>query len=82
MSTGSTAFTTTHRVIVRVHHDTTVVRALAQPATTAGLAVALQVVVGVGNLTDGGAAGHEHHAGLAGRQTAYAATNPTRKTAP
>ena len=59
------------RVIVRVHHNTTVVRALAQPATTAGFTVALQVVVGVGNLTDGGAAGHEHHAGLAGRQTEH-----------
>ncbi len=69
MSAGSAAFTTTHRVIHRVHHDTTVVRPAAQPATTAGFAVAFQVVVGVGDGTDGGAAGHQHHAGLARRET-------------
>ena len=69
MTTGSAAFTTTHRVVDRVHHDTPVVGTAAQPAAATGLSEGLEVVVRVGNGTDGGAAGHEDHPGLARRQT-------------
>jgi hypothetical protein len=69
MSTGSAAFTTSHRVIVRVHDNTTVVRTLAEPAATSGLSVALQVMIRIGNGTDRGTAGNEHHAGLTRRET-------------
>ena len=69
MSTGSTSFTTSHRVIVRVHDNTTVVGALAKMATAAGLAVRLEVVVRVGHGTYGSAAAYENHTGLAGGQT-------------
>ena len=65
MSTGGTAFTTTHRVIYRVHHDTSVVRADAEPALAAGLSVALEVVISVGYLADGCTAGYEDHTDLA-----------------
>ena len=69
MSTGSAAFTTSHRVIVRVHDNTTVVRALAHPTAAARLTVALQVMIRVGNGTDRCTAGNEHHTGLARRKT-------------
>ena len=52
-------------MIHRVHDDTAVVRALAEPAPAAGLSMALEVVVSVGYLADGSTAGHEDHAGLA-----------------
>ncbi len=65
MSTGSTTFTTTHRVINRVHNDTSVVRTNTKPTLASGLTVALQTVVCVGHNTNGCAAGYEHHTGLA-----------------
>ena len=64
MSTGCTAFTTTHRVINRVHNDTTVVRASAEPTLATGLTVTLEVVVCIGYLTNGSAAADENHTGL------------------
>ena len=75
MSTALTAFTTTHRVINRVHYDTTVVRTAAEPARATGLTGAFEGVVGVADTTDGGfastqnlscfARGELHHAILA-----------------
>ena len=55
-------------MIVRVHDDTTVVRALAEPAATACLSVGFEVVVGVGHDTDNCAAADEDHAGFARRE--------------
>ena len=69
MTTGSAAFTTTHRVIMRVHDDTTVVRAASEPAVATGLTERFQIMVGVGDGTDGSAAGDGDHAGLTGRET-------------
>ena len=69
MSTGSASFTTSHRVIVRVHDNTTVVRALAHPTAATRLTMALQVMVRVGYGTDRCAAGNEHHTGFTGRET-------------
>ena len=65
ITTGSTAFTTTHRVIDRVHDDTAVARTATEPAAAAGLAGHLEAVVSVGDDADGGLAGAEDHAGFA-----------------
>ena len=65
MSAGSATFTTTHRVINRVHDNTTVVRTLAEPAAAACLSVRLKVVVSVGDHTYSCAAAYEDHTGLA-----------------
>ena len=64
MTAGSASFTTTHRVINRVHDNTTVVRTLAKPTTAASLTVTLEVVVGIGYLTYGSAAAYKNHTGL------------------
>ncbi len=56
-------------MIDRVHYNTTVVRALAEPAAASGLSVGFEVVVRVGHDTDGSAAADENHTGLAGGQT-------------
>ena len=68
MSTGLTAFTTTHRVIDRVHNDTTVVGAASEPAAAACLTALLECVVGVADYAYGCAAGQEDFAGLARRE--------------
>ena len=51
MSTRLTAFTTTHRVIMRVHDNTTVVRTTSQPARTSSLTGLFQCVVRVADAT-------------------------------
>ena len=53
MTTGSAAFATTHGVVDRVHDNATVVGALAEPARAAGLARALERVLGVAYHADG-----------------------------
>ena len=53
MTTRSAAFTTTHWVINRVHHDTTVVRTTTEPTAATGLTGAFESVVGVTYGTDG-----------------------------
>ena len=47
MTAGCATFTTTHRVIYRVHNDTTVVRLATQPAAAACLTALFESVVGV-----------------------------------
>src|SRR5690606_9177475 len=66
-ATGGLAFTTTVRVVDRVHHDTADRGALALPAHPAGLAPVDVRLFGVAHLTDGGAAAHIDAADLAGR---------------
>src|SRR5699024_8633415 len=55
-TTGGLALTTTVRVVHRVHDDTADGRALALPPHAAGLAPADVRLLGVADLTDGGAA--------------------------
>src|SRR5574343_865274 len=64
----STAFTTTVRVVDRVHGGTTDGRADALPADGAGLAVLTQAVLFVAHFTDGGAAVDVDPADLTGTQ--------------
>ena len=64
MSTALTAFTTTHRVIVRVHDNTTVVRASAEPTATTGLTRRFQCVIAIADAANGSLAGTEDTAGL------------------
>src|SRR4051794_175615 len=59
-SAGSLALTTAVRVIDRVHGDAAVVRTLAQPARTSGLADRNVFVVEVADLPDGRHAIDEH----------------------
>ena len=61
MSTGCTAFTTSHRVINRVHYNTSVVRADTEPTLASGLSMALQTVIRIGHNTDCSTAGNKHH---------------------
>jgi len=68
VTAGCTAFTTTHRVIDRVHDDTAVARTATEPAAAACLAGHLEAVVPVGDDADGGLACAEDHAGFARRQ--------------
>src|SRR5690606_16205845 len=68
-ATGGFTFTTTVRVVDRVHDDTTHDRAFAQPAAAAGFADLGVHVVGVGDGTDGGHAGFVHQADFATGQT-------------
>lgn len=65
MSTGSAAFTTTHRVIDRVHDHTTVAGTASSQRERPGLAGTLERVLAVANHTDSGLAGSEDLAGLA-----------------
>src|SRR5689334_12649840 len=65
-TTGGLAFTTTVRVVDRVHHDTTDGGALALPAHTAGLAPVDVALLGVADLADRGAAADVDEAHLAG----------------
>ena len=64
MATRLTALATTHRVIVRVHHNTTVVGTTSQPAGAASLARLLQGVVGVADAAHSGLASTENLTGL------------------
>ena len=68
VSAGLTSLTTTHRVVNRVHDDTTVVGAASEPAAASCLTAGFQSVVGVADNADGGAAGEKDLAGLARRQ--------------
>ena len=56
MTTSLTAFATTHGVIDRVHDNTAVAGASAEPTATTGLTTDLEVVLGVGDDTDSGTA--------------------------
>ena len=64
MASGLTALTTTHRVVYRVHHNTTVVGAATEPAAAAGRTGALEGMVGVADNADSGATRKEHLAGF------------------
>src|SRR5699024_4263017 len=64
-TTGGLALTTTVRVVDRVHDDTADGRALALPPHAAGLAPVDVGLLGVADLTDGGAAAHVDEAHLA-----------------
>ena len=55
-TTRSTSFTTTERVVDRVHHDTADRRALAEPARAACRTRGFIHVIDIGNLTDNGEA--------------------------
>src|SRR6202012_16379 len=57
-TTGGLTLTTTVRVVDRVHHDTTDGGALALPAHPAGFTPVDVGLLGVADLTDGGAAAH------------------------
>src|ERR1700731_943820 len=61
-------FTTTVRVVDRVHRDTAVGRANALPAVASRLADGDVLVIGVAHLADGRHALDQHLAGLAGGQ--------------
>src|SRR4051794_21392925 len=63
------AFATAVRVVDRVHGRAADGRALAEPARTAGLADRHVAVLDVADLADGRAAGEQHAAHLAGRET-------------
>lgn len=67
MSSRSTAFSTTHRVIHRVHGNPANTRTAAHPAVTACFPRFLQDVVSVTYYPYGSPAGGQHHADLAGR---------------
>ena len=64
-TTGRLAFTTTVRVVDRVHDDAADRRALAHVTLASGLGEDLVHVVRVRNGADGCKAGVEHHAKLA-----------------
>src|SRR5699024_10880089 len=68
-TTGGLTLTTTVRVIDRVHDDTTDGWAPALPTHTTGLAPTDVDLVGVADLTDGGAAADVDATDLSGRHT-------------
>ena len=68
MTAGRTTFTTTHRVIDRVHDDTAVARTTTQPTATTGFTGGFEAVIRVGGNTDRRFASLEDFAGFAGRQ--------------
>lgn len=92
-TTGCAAFTTTVRVVDWVHDDTAVVRGLAAPTGTTGLAVVGVAVVRVGNGADGCQAGARNqtlltrvqaqdcHAGIAADQLDVGASRTCNLTA-
>ena len=71
MTPGWTDPATPHRVIDRVHHDTTVVRTTTQPAAATSLAALLESVVRVAYHTYSSAACQKHLTGFSGRQFDY-----------
>ena len=66
-ATGSAAFTTTVRVVNRVHNHTTDLRTASQPAGATGLAQVDVGMIGVADFTNGGAATSIHVADFARR---------------
>ena len=68
MTTGGAAFTTTHRVIMRVHDNTAVVGTAAKVTGASGLSVRFKIMIRVGHDAHGGAAGYGNHAGLTRRE--------------
>src|SRR5690606_13377094 len=68
-TTGGTTFTTTVRVIDRVHRDTTDGRTNALPAFGTGLTQRAQTVLGVRDFAQGRTALGQHLAHLTGTQT-------------
>ena len=71
LSTGSLSFTSTHRVINRVHRYTTNAGADASPTVAAGLTHALQAVIAVGHNAYGRIAIDEDLSELTGRHFEY-----------
>src|SRR4029453_15944305 len=69
-ATGTLALAAPEGVVDRVHGDPAHRRALALPAQAAGLAPVDQLLLGVADLADGGAAGGLHLAGLTGSDPA------------
>src|SRR5690606_6278591 len=65
-TTGGAALATAVRVVDGVHHDTADAGALALPAHPPGLAPVDVALLGVADLTDGGAAARVHVADLPG----------------
>ena len=78
MTSGCTSFTTSHRVVYRVHDNSAVVRPAAEPAAAACLSGRLQIVVTIGNHTYSGTAGRKHHSGLARREAENSVVTFTR----
>ena len=68
MTAACATFTTTHRVIDRVHNYAAVVGATTEPAAAACLTGGFQGVFAVAHDANGGLAGSEHFAGFAGRE--------------
>ena len=68
-TTGSATFTTTMGVIYRVHNNTTNRRSNSAPTSGTGFTQGAQVVLAVGNLTNGGAALNRHFTHLTTAQT-------------
>ena len=62
MSASLTAFTTAHRVVDRIHDDATVARTAAEVTAATSFTANFEVVLGVADDTDGGAASLEDHA--------------------
>src|SRR5450432_544060 len=67
-TTARAAFTTTHRMVNRVHGDATVVRTAPEPTGATRLAQADVLVFEIRDLTDGRAAQHVDLANLAAGQ--------------
>ena len=68
-TTRGTSFTTTERVVDRVHHDTANSGTLTEPARTAGRARGFIHVIDIGNLTDNSEAVFGDVANFATRET-------------
>src|ERR1700686_2995294 len=67
-ATRSLAFATAMRMVHRIHRNTAVVRAAAQPTGLTRLAVRFVLMLDVAHLADGGHALHLNPSNLAGRQ--------------
>ena len=65
MATALTAFTTTHRVIDRIHDNTAVAGTATEPTAATGLTTNLEVVLRIRNNTHGCTASLENHTHLA-----------------
>ncbi len=78
MTTTLTAFTTTHRVINRVHNDTTVVRTTTEPAAATSLTRLFESVVGVTDGTDSSFASTQNLACFTRRELNHTITALTR----
>ena len=78
MSTGLTAFTATHRMVMRVHNHTTVARTASQPARTSGLSGTLKRMVRIAHTADCGLASTKNLTSLSRRQFNHTITSLTR----